>query len=501
MSARLHRPSGTRAAIAALLVGAAPMLLCGCLATGTSEGGGQTEFTGMRNVNTADVLLPQGYRAEVVATGLTFPTGLVVDEQGDLYITEAGYSYGEVFAAPRLIRLERDGSTTVIASGDNPPWNGVDYAGGAFYVAEGGVRAGGRILRITSDGDVRVLVDNLPSFGDHHTNGPAVGPDGNVYFGQGTATNRGVVGVDNHKFGWLERHPRFHDRPAKDVVLAGVNFTTPNPLTPDHDDDTVTTGAFSPFGVPSTPGQVVRGGLPASGTIMRVDPRGGDLELIAWGLRNPFGLAFNAAGELYVTENQFDTRGSRPVFGAGDLLWRIEPGAWFGWPDFHGGERLDRGDRYAPPDGEAPRPLLAEHPGTPPRPVSVFAAHSSSNGLAFSTSESFGHVGDAFVAQFGDMAPDVGRVVAPVGFRVVRVDVRTGAAADFAVNRSESGVPGGPASRTGGGGLERPVAVRFSPDGSAMYIVDFGVMTMSESGPRPREGTGVIWRITRETQP
>jgi hypothetical protein len=39
--------------------------------------------------------------------------------------------------------------------------------------------------------------------------------------------------------------------------------------------------------------------------------------------------------------------------------------------------------------------------------------------------------------------------------------------------------------------------VRFSPDGSALYIVDFGIMTMSDKGASPMKGTGVIWRVTR----
>jgi hypothetical protein len=46
--------------------------------------------------------------------------------------------------------------------------------------------------------------------------------------------------------------------------------------------------------------------------------------------------------------------------------------------------------------------------------------------------------------------------------------------------------------------LERPVAVKFSADGSALYIVDFGVMTMGDNGPVPRKDTGVLWRITNQ---
>jgi len=64
---------------------------------------------------------------------------------------------------------------------------------------------------------------------------------------------------------------------------------------------------------------------------------------------------------------------------------------------------------------------------------------------------------------------------------------------DFAVNRGKTN---GPASRLGTGGLERPVAVRFDPAGTSLYVVDFGVMTMGAS-PQPRTGTGVLWRITR----
>ncbi len=71
---------------------------------------------------------------------------------------------------------------------------------------------------------------------------------------------------------------------------------------------------------------------------------------------------------------------------------------------------------------------------------------------------------------------------------------QTGAVEDFAVNK---GRKTGPASLVGGGGLERPIAARFSPDGSALYVVDFGVMTMSQSGPNPVRGTGVLWKIVR----
>ena len=481
--------------LVALVALATTLVLAGCFAVSKSSGGGQTTSPSQaRHVNPADVLVPRGYRVEVVATGLTYPTGVAFDDQGTPYVTEAGYSYGESFDQPRLLRVEPDGQLTTVATGDNGPWNGVDFRNGTFYVAQGGVEHGGRIVRVEAGGRVRPIVENLPTLGDHHTNGPVVGPDGAVYFGVGTATNSGVVGPDNAKFGWLKRHPQFHDIPAGDVTLAGENVTTDNVLTPDPNDRAVT-GAYSPFGSATGPGQVVKGQLPCNGAVLRVPAEGGELRVVAWGMRNPYGLAFGPDGNLYVTENSFDDRGSRPVYGTGDLLWRVErEGLWYGWPDFHGGQPLTKRDHFTAPGKPPLKFLLAVHPNEPPQPVARLGVHSSSNGLDFSRSEAFGHIGEAFVAQFGDMAPNVGKVMSPVGFKVVRVDVATGIVRDFATNKGKGN---GPASRHKHGGLERPNAVRFNPAGDALYVVDFGVMTMGKSGPQPQKATGVLWRISK----
>jgi glucose/arabinose dehydrogenase len=485
-------------------LGAASLVLTGCLyAALPSSGGGQTTFEPPREVRPADIALPPGYRIEPVATGLTFPTGVAFDEAGRVHVVEAGYSYGEVVTTPRLVRVDADGGTTVVATGSRPPWTGVAFGQGSFYIAEGGALAGGRIVRIGRDGTLTAVAEGLPSLGDHHTNGPALGPDGWLYFGQGTATNSAVVGPDNAAFGWLKRHPAFHDVPCRDVRLAGRNFESPNPLTADPG-DRATTGAFSPFGTATRPGQVVPGRVPCSGAVMRVRPEGGPIELVAWGFRNPFGLAFAPDGRLYVADNAYDVRGSRPVYGTADLLWVVQPGLWYGWPDFSGSRPLTE-RRFRPPHeggtGEgAPAPgfVLAEHPERPPAPAAALGVHASANGFDFSRAAAFGHVGEAFVALFGDMAPAVGKVLAPVGFKLVRVDVRTGVIADFAANRGDTN---GPASQLGGGGLERPVDARFDPTGTALYVVDFGVLTMEGSTPRPRERTGVLWRIRRDATP
>ncbi|MDQ3622010.1 MAG: PQQ-dependent sugar dehydrogenase [Verrucomicrobiota bacterium] len=480
----LRTSAGPRVALA---IGAL-LTLGGCFVLRPSSGGGQTSFKPPRKVSTRDIALPPAYRIEPIATGLTFPTGIAFDDAGTPHVVESGYSYGEVWTTPRLLRIEPGGRARVVAEGrSNGPWNGVAWSRGSFYVAEGGVREGGRILKITPAGKMSTLMSGLPSMGDHHTNGPAVGPDGWIYFGQGTATNSALVGEDNAQFGWLARHPNFHDIPGQDITLTGLNFVTRSK------GRRVETGAFLPYGTPSRPGQVIRGRVPCSGAVMRLPPGGGRPQLVAWGFRNPFGLAFSPGGELYVTDNGYDDRGSRPVFGSGDLLWKVRRGAWHGWPDFSGNLPLAQ-NHFSPPGEARPEFLLARRPNPPPKPAAVLGVHSSANGFDFSRSEQFGHRGEAFVALFGDQAPVTGKVVNAVGFKVVRVNVRTGEIEDFAVNKGRINAP---ASARRAGGLERPVAVRFDRSGRSLYVVDFGVLTMSSKGARPYQNTGVLWRITR----
>jgi glucose/arabinose dehydrogenase len=470
------------------------IFLSSCYRMRKSNGGGQIDAIPVRTIAPGDIAVPKGYKIESVASGFTFPTACTFDDAGNLYVIEAGYSYGEVWGEPKLLRVDPGGKTTEIALGTrNGPWTGLTWYNGAFYVAEGGEMEGGRILKISKEGNTSSLVSNLPSVGDHHTNGPVI-RDGYIYFGQGTATNSSVVGEDNKEFGWLLRRKDFHDIPCRDIILNGQNYTASNALTDDQNDQ-ATTGAYSAYGVSTTAGQVVKGMLPCNGAIMRIPLSGGNAELVAWGFRNPFGLAFSPDGKLFVTENGFDDRGSRPVWGAGDVLWEIVPNTWYGWPDFSAGIPISNNEEFKVPGKEAVKPILQTYPNTPPKPAAVFGVHSSSNGIDFSKNNGFGYMGQAFVAEFGDMAPKTGKLEFPVGFKIVRVDVTTGVIRDFAVNK---GKRNGPASWLNKGGLERPVSVKFNPAGDALYIVDFGLVKMTKEGPQPQMKTGMIWKITKE---
>src|SRR5919206_109167 len=83
-----------------------------------SNGAGKAVFSPPRQVNPADVAVPPGYCIEPIVTGLNYPSAVVTDEQDRVYVLESGYSYGEDFAPPQLLRVEGDSHLTVIATGE-----------------------------------------------------------------------------------------------------------------------------------------------------------------------------------------------------------------------------------------------------------------------------------------------------------------------------------------------------------------------------------------------
>lgn len=103
--------------------------------------------------------------------------------------------------------------------------------------------------------------------------------------------------------------------------------------------DTVTTGAFLPFGNIASKGQTVKGDIKCNGAILSVNPDGSDIKLEAWGFRNPFGLAFDNEGKLFVIDNGADERGSRSIANDNDKFHEIKlnkTAAFYGWPDYFG---------------------------------------------------------------------------------------------------------------------------------------------------------------------
>lgn len=539
--------------------------------------------------------VPSGYHIEVVLANLTYPTSVEFDDAGTMYIAEGGYIYGDDVAPARILRVPLKGKVETVAEHLNGPVTDLLWHDKRLFISHRGK------ISVLEAGNVRDLVTGLPSLGDHHNNQLAVGPDGKLYFGQGTATNSGVVGLDNFKMGWLAKYPEVHDVPAKDIRLHRQAFETPDPLTlladrrsghvakgkghEGHNHDAkakdqqrakgheghehhtkakgheghgdkkepakakghegheghdkvkepakgkghqgheqkgkdhhaghgeqksgeksegheghrmVKTFAFQPFGKTPPDDGAVRGAIKASGTILRMNPDGSDLEVYAWGLRNPFGVMWGPDGKLYASDNGYDERGSRPIAHAPDFLWVIKRDAWYGFPDYAGGVPVTD-VRFQPEHGPAPQFLMRDHPPVE-RALVTLPHHVGAAKIDFSPSAQFGHKGQLFMALAGDMNPITGEHEERSGFAVVRIDPETRKVETFFRAKDSALGPMG-MEYVVTSGPRRPVDVRFSPKGDALYVVDIGAMailsTATGPAPRPFPRTGVVWRITR----
>ena len=434
-----------------------------------------------REFDPTHIKLNPGYRIEPVISNLSVPTTAGFDGN-DLLVVESGWANT---APPRILRIKPDWSVSEVASaGLEGPVTGVLAEGGQIFVSHGG-----KVSVVEAGGNLRDIVTGLPSKGDHQNNNIVLGPDGKIYIGQGTVTNSGVVGVDNYIFGWLDKNPTVHEIPCKDITLVGDNFETDNPLT--EADDKVTTGAYKPFGTPGQADEVIKGDVKCGGSIARFNLDGSGYELVAWGLRNPFGLEFDVSNKLWATYHGADVRGSRAISQDPDYLVQVKEGAWYGWPDFFDGEPVTEG-RFNDITRPAPKTLWKEHPPLE-KVFTTFDSHAGANGLDFSPA-AFGFEGDAFVAMFGTYAPvTTGPNVTISGFSVARVNIRDGSVHDFASNN----VPG-PSYINQTKGLDRPSDVVFSPDGTSMYIVDWGASTITDEGLKLTPLTGAVWRVYKD---
>ncbi|MDQ4076402.1 MAG: PQQ-dependent sugar dehydrogenase [Chloroflexota bacterium] len=417
------------------------------------------------------------YRFELIASEFSFPTSLTFDDEGVPYVAESGLSFGEAEPGGRIWRVGPGRERTLLAGGLRAPVSGLTFHQGSFYISEGGYPA--RISRLDEKG-VHVLLDNLPGPGRYHTNMVAFGPDGKMYFSQGAMTNSGIVGLDAYESGWLRRQPEAHDLPGYDVVLTGVNAETRNPLSDDPNDQACT-GAFVPFGTPTEPGQRIAAVLPCTAAVMRCNPDGSELELVAWGLRNAYGLGFTTDGRLLATERGPDEQGSRPIGHAPDLLFEVKEGAWYGWPDFIGGVPVTDME-YSPARGEPPSFLLANHETLPPPEPALlrFPPHAGVAKFDVAPPDAPRWAGQLFVALFGDEEPMSVPFNPPVGRTVLRVDP-----IDWSLHPLFALTP-----------LTRPIDVRFGPDPDTLYILDFGHFEMeAEQGVVADAGGGKLWRV------
>jgi glucose/arabinose dehydrogenase len=163
-----------------------------------------------------------------------------------------------------------------------------------------------------------------------------------------------------------------------------------------------------------------------SAAILSFRPDGSDLRVVARGLRNPYGLAFQPGTRtLYASDNGRDDLGDgEPA----ETVVRVRPGATYGWPGCWASWRERR--------------LRGSCAGVT-APVAYLEPHSAASSIAFWR-------GALYVAEWGQYLSE------RWGRKVVRVDVRTGRSSTFA------------------DGFEHPLGLAAEPGGRALLAADWG---------------------------
>jgi aldose sugar dehydrogenase len=239
---------------------------------------------------------PLRFTVQTVAQGLEAPWAVAFAPDGSIWVTER----------PGRVRVIRNGRllptpalvlSVVSRPGIESGVLGLAIGGSSAYVAytHGGPQGSvDRVSRFTIQGDhltgERVLLDGIPGGGCCHYGGRLkLGPDGLLY------------------------------------VSTGDGYVASRAAT--------------------------RGGL--SGKILRMRTDGSGLQMFAWGLRNPEGIAFDPAGRLYASNN-----GPTGEFGlcCHDEIDLIRQGGFYGWPAWAANTRTSY-----PQDGMPQRiPPMAE---------------------------------------------------------------------------------------------------------------------------------------------
>ena len=505
---------------AAALVAVALLMAGGCI-----NQPGMIPVAARKPFDRRAVEYPSGFVLTPVVRGLDQPTAICFDpDRDDLLVAESGvdgsephifgYHLGDGGKYFNLYPFGRTVSFFPTGFVIYGPVGGMVVHHGRVYVSHRDRDGRGVITAFGRDGTHTTIVANLPAQGDYGVTDLCVNK-GRLYFGIGTATNSGVVGLDNFAQGWLRRYPDVCDQvysfenPPLPWVLNGSRFNTPNPRAGLGQPDVVVTTPFQPFGH-GNQSRIRPASIPNGAVCSVALDDGGEPQVMSTGLHNPRGLAVDEFSHLFATNDGMQLRGTRPILSDPDVMIHLSNDAFYGWPDLSTDGRHVTEPTFAPPisfllpSGYSEVTTLVNDAasGLHPAPfgdnlAAIFPSLSGASKLAFvpEAGPFKRWAGQAVVALDGDRAPFASGGLPLLGFvggKVSLVNVDDHRAGDFVYNTAAR-----PASRQPYGtvALERPCDVKFDPRDGSLYVLDFGQMENDSAVPRYHDGTGAIYRL------
>jgi glucose/arabinose dehydrogenase len=364
--------------------------------------------------------VPQGFKIEAIATGLSNPRNVYPLPNGDLLVVESKKDAKEPLERPKRLIMD---------------WVEAKAHGGS-----GGGPSNRILLLRDRNGDGKpdaqsVLVDHL-----HAPFGVVVVGDA-LYVADTDALLRYPFKVGDDKVG---------GEPTKldDLPAGPINHHWTKSLTASPDGSKLYVGVGSNS-------NILERGLTAEmnrADILEVDPKTGAFDVFATGLRNPNGLTFYPGSDvLWTVVNERDELGPDLV---PDYMTSVKRGAFYGWPYSYWGQHEDARVRPRRPD-------LVK---AAVKPDYGLSSHVAPLGLAFYTGSAFPAQfrGGAFVGEHGSWnRPDRN------GYKVVFI-------------RFENGKPVGQPMDfvtgflKGDGARGRPVAVAVDKAGALIVADDVG---------------------------
>jgi glucose/arabinose dehydrogenase len=366
--------------------------------------------TNVRRTEEQKPTVPNGFKVNLFASGLSEPRLIRLAPNGDVFAAESSAGRVRVLrpngdrAAPAS--LFADGllgpfGIAFYPPGPNPEWV---YVGNTDSIVRFAYRNGDLEAR----GPAEIVVPRLP-VGGHRTRDVVFSPDGQtMYVSVGSGSN---VGDAMGKLSAAELQTWRSDHP---LGAAWGNET-------------------------------------GRADVLAFDPLGKNGRVFATGIRNCVGMALTpGTGELWCSTNERDALGDNLV---PDYITRVREGAFYGWPWYYIGANED-------PRRQGERPDLKDKITVPDV---LLQAHSASLEMTFYNATQFPaeYRGNIFAAEHGSW-----NRAKRTGYKVIRAIVKDGVptgeyedfATGFVVNDSEV--------------WGRPVGVAVDKDGALLVSED-----------------------------